>query len=100
MDCGGQARRREEREPTKKRVSKRMVGRRDTEEGKGALTLPSMRPGVRLPPTSSSFVPPRVCHHCHCPARLPSVRCLRVLRLFPLLVDIDLGIESYTLRYY
>ena len=51
-----------------------------TGAGKGALTLPSVRPGVRLPPTSSSTVPPRVCHHRHRPSlvrlslRTPAIR--------------------------
>lgn len=55
-----------------------MVGK-GTEAGKGALTLPSVRPGVGLPPTSSSSVPPRVCHHRHRPSlrlslRTPTIR--------------------------
>ncbi|KAG7202586.1 hypothetical protein KM043_009780 [Ampulex compressa] len=36
-----------------------------TEAGKAALTLPSVRPSVGFPSTSSSSVPPRVCHHRH-----------------------------------
>lgn len=35
-------------------VRQKGVAERGTEAGKGALTLPTLRPGVRLPPTSSS----------------------------------------------
>lgn len=67
---------REDEQP--ERRLEEVVGK-GTEAGKGALTLPSVRPGVGLPPTSSSSVPPRVCHHRHRPSvrlslRTPTIR--------------------------
>lgn len=68
---------REDEQPAERRLEE-VVGK-GTEAGKGALTLPSVRPGVGLPPTSSSSVPPRVCHHRHRPSvrlslRTPTIR--------------------------
>lgn len=56
------------------------VAERGTEAGKGALTLPTLRPGVGLPPTSSSSVPPRVCHHRYRPSVRPCVLASTVRR--------------------
>jgi len=66
-----------EDEPT--RLAEGVAARR-AGAGKGALTLPTLRPGVGLPPTSSSSVPPRVCHHRYRPSVRPCVLASTVRR--------------------